>query len=289
MVLPEFSGQNGAMKHHRSLLGAALLSLALLPASHHAGAASSGIVHASHRAYYEIAIGEVSPKASVIDASGGMVAEWSQGCDGWTSNQRLVMTMAQSGGGSFESSVSMSSYESIDGTLYRFDSRTQIGDETVEEVSGRAERPGPGQPGQAVYKVPEGLTLDLPADTLFPFEHTLFVLDAAKGGGGMAFAHYFDGSQPEISPMTASALILGDARQASEGDVPDLGPVVEHPWWPVRMAWFAAGDKAEQPEFEVSQDIQDNGVVRSFEFDYGDFTVRADLVRIELLDAPDCR
>src|SRR3546814_3235246 len=90
--------------------------------------------------------------------------------------------MSQSSGEAVSSSVSLSSFESLDGTLYRFEARTEIGGETIEEVRGKAERPARGEPGIAVYQVPDGTTVELPADTLFPYEHTVFVLEAAAQG-----------------------------------------------------------------------------------------------------------
>src|SRR5690606_6773454 len=152
-------------------LATTVLAVAVLAASACASsAAPPAVAHASHRAYYEVGIGRVSPSADVVGARGGMVAEWSRGCDGWTSNQRLVVSMSQSNGEAVSSSVSLSSFESLDGTLYRFEAQTEIGGETVEEVRGKAERPARGEPGIAVYQVPDGTTVELPADPLFPYE-----------------------------------------------------------------------------------------------------------------------
>ena len=44
----------------------------------------------------------------------------------------------------------------------------------------------------------------------------------------------------------------------------------------------------EEPEFEMTQILQDNGVVRRFEFDYGEFSLVAALVEIEEIAPPRC-
>jgi hypothetical protein len=185
----------------------------------------------------------------------------------------------------------MTSFEALDGTLFSFDSETRIGGETVEAVKGAAERSGPGMAGRATYKVPRGVAVDLPADTVFPFEHTIAVIEAAEQGQVRAFSHYFDGSQPENSPMAANSLILGKARDAADGGENSFGALSAHKWWPVRLAMFASSAGKglnEEPEFEMTQLLQDNGVVRRFEFDYGEFSLVASLVKIKEIAPPRC-
>jgi hypothetical protein len=88
--------------------------------------------------------------------------------------------------------------------------------------------------------------------------------------------------------MVASMLILGGARPADEGPGANLGEVTQHKWWSVRMALFPNTETQSEPEFELTQDVQDNGVVRRFVFDNGDFTIVASLVRIEELERAQC-
>ena len=59
-----------------------------------ANMAQAGVTHASHRAFYEISIGRVDPSSTIIDARGRMVAEWREACEGWTTTQRLLVSMA---------------------------------------------------------------------------------------------------------------------------------------------------------------------------------------------------
>jgi hypothetical protein len=274
-------------KSARFSVAGACLALLLFPEI--AGAAA--ISHASHRAFYEIRIGRVDAGSNIVDARGRMVAEWRRACDGWASSQRLVVSMAPGEGEPINSEVVMMSFEAADGTLFSFDSETRVGGETVEAVKGEAERDGPGKAGRAIYKVPRGISVDLPADTVFPFEHTIAVISAAEKGQTRAFSHYFDGSQPENAPMAANSLILGKARDAADGSENGFGAISAHKWWPVRLAMFASNPSRrlnEEPEFEMTQVLQDNGVVRRFEFDYGEFSLVAALIEIEELEPPRC-
>jgi len=279
------------MKISRSLSVVSAVFAVSLAGTAVSGTAQAGITHASHRAFYEISIGRVDPGSNIVDARGRMVAEWREACDGWTTIQRLVVSMAPGEGDPINSEVKMTSFERLDGTEYTFDSETRIGGEVVEAVQGKANRPGPGQPGSAAYAVPRGTVVDFPADTVFPFEHTIAVLEAAERGDRREFSYYFDGSQPDISPMASNALILGKPRNGSEGSENGFGSLSDHPWWPVRLAMFngrPATSGNEEPEFEMTQIIQNNGVVRKFEFDYGPFSLVAALVKIEDIERPKC-
>lgn len=253
--------------------------------------AQAGVTHASHRAFYEISIGRVDPSSTIIDARGRMVAEWREACEGWTTTQRLLVSMAPGEGEPIKSEVKMTSFERSDGTEYTFDSETMIGGEIVEAVQGKAERQGPGQAGTATYEVPRGTVVEFPADTVFPFEHTIAVLEAAERGEKRAFSFYFDGSQPDISPMISNSLILGKSRDGAEGAQNQFGALSDRNWWSVRLAMFdgsPTSSGSEKPEFEMTQILQDNGIVRKFEFDYGEFSLVAALVEIEEIERPKC-
>lgn len=243
----------------------------------------------AHRAFYRLALGRLTGAASVAGAQGAMTVEWERGCEGWTATQKLAVTMERQEGPVAVSSVSASIFESHDGTRLRFTSKTTVDGEIVEQVRGRAERPSADAPGTAYYLEPDGLEIVLPAGTLFPFQHTLAIIDAATTGVDRDFSTFFDGSQPEESPLAVNSLILGGAQRADEGAGADLGPLTEHIWWPVRLAFFSGSIDKSEPDIEMTQYVQENGVIRRFDFDYGDFTIIATLERVEPIAAPACK
>lgn len=252
-------------------------------------AAAAAVQHVPHRGFYEVTLGQTDPSSAIKGVNGRMVAEWAHSCEGWTANQRLVVTLQSQNGTNIDSEVNATSFESSDGTMYQFSSKSTLDDKVVEEVRGKAERPARGEPGVAIFTIPPDTRIELPADTLFPFEHTLSVIASGQSGTVQESSFYFDGSQPELSPMVASTLIVGGAHPGDQGTGAGLGPVSQHKWWSVRMAMFPNSETQTEPEFELTQDVQDNGVVRRFVFDYDDFSMVASLVRIEELDRAECR
>jgi hypothetical protein len=251
--------------------------------------AAATVAQDPHRAFYRLEMGRITGSSGVVGVKGAMTSEWEKGCDGWTATQQLAVTMERQEGAAAESSVSASIFETHDGTKLRFTSKTTVDRKVIEQVRGRAERASATAPGKAYYIEPKGLTIDLPAGTLFPYQHTLAIIAAAASGTGRDFSPFFDGSQPEKSPLDVSSLVLGAARGGDEGPGTGLGALTAHRWWLVRLAFFPDADDTAEPEIEMTQYLQENGVVRRFDFDYGEFTVIATLERIEPLAEPACQ
>lgn len=275
------------MTRTMAVRSAAVLSAALLAATSPTDLAATELV--PHRAFYEIKLQTADPDSNVSTAQGVMRQEWSQSCEGWVVGQRLLLNLEATNGAAVGTEVTFSSFEATDGSDYSFASKTVTNGEITDEYRGRARRPEPGALVEATYVVPEGQSRILPADTVFPMEHTRLLLAAAASGETRVSRLFFDGPRPQDSPFEANALILGEARPGDEGNAAGLGPITERPWWPVRVAFFPGGSRTPEPDFELAADFQDNGVVRAYLFDYGDFVLDAELVRIEPLDVPSCR
>ncbi|MFQ5973265.1 MAG: EipB family protein [Alphaproteobacteria bacterium] len=265
------------------LLALAMVVLWMAPA-----AVAHAVELAPHRAVYELRMTTVEPSSGVVGGHGAMSLDWTLSCTGWTVNQRLRLMLQPEAGPLLDTEVSFSSFESGDGLRYRFSSRTMRNGQVVDEFRGRAERSEIGAPGIANYSVPEGAEQDLPAGTVFPMEHTRLLLEAAEQGERRLFRRLFDGPRPSESPFDANALILGGPHADESGPGSGMGPITEHRWWPIRIAFFPRSAAEAEPDFELAARLQDNGVVRQFVFDYGDFEMTADLARIEELESPDC-
>lgn len=250
------------------------------------GAAAAELV--PHRALYELTLKTLTPNSNVVGAQGAMSVEWSHSCEGWTVNQRLRITLDLESGRSQETDVNFSSFESDDGLTYSFTTRTTSNGRVVDEFRGAVDRTAAGDASVARYSVPDGLEVVLPAGTVFPMAHTRDVLDAAARGERAIWRQFFDGPRPDESPFGANVLITGGPRTGDEGPGAGMAPLMNSRWWPLRIAFFPGGGQGSEPDFEVEAKAQDNGVVREFVFDYGDFSMLAALSQIEPLDEPTC-
>ena len=265
----------------------AIVSAALLATASWSAAAATSL--APHQAFYSIKLRSADQGSNISSAKGVMRQEWNQSCEGWAVSQRMLLNLEASIGAAVSTEVHFSSFESTDSSEYNFTSRTVTNGEVTDEYRGRASRAEPGAEVEASYSVPVGESRLMPANTVFPMEHTRQLLAAADSGESRLSLPFFDGPRPQDSPFEANALILGEARAASEGTGAGLGPITERRWWSVRVAFFPGGSNDPEPDFELAADFQDNGVVRAYQFDYGDFILEAELVRIEAHEVPACQ
>lgn len=261
-----------------------LFALAILLAG--AVAPSSAEIRvAPHRAAYTLELKRTGRDSSITDAVGGMIYSWGETCDGWTVDQRFILTVTQGDGNALKLTAISSTWESKDGRRFRFNIKRERNDAEIQKIRGSA-RIEPGADGLATYELPEPKEIVLPKGTVFPTMHTLRLMQAAVAGERTNRQLVFDGSEVE-PPAPVSAFILPQRppEPPNKALSAPLGP------GPVRLynlAFYPAGSASPEPDFEMAIEMQDNGVAPSLALDYGEYAVRGTLVKIEPLEKPDC-
>ncbi len=264
------------------------LVLALSPQFRLEQALAAGFSPQPHRAVYDLTLKRAS-NANVVEAGGRLVMEWSADCEGHVLNQRILTRMVDSEGQEVLNDYQVTSWESLDGASFRFNSRNEVNGELVEEVAGAARLERPGGPGVVSFTKPEAATLDLPAGVLFPTEHTLAVIRAARAGKRMIELPLFDGSGADALFSTFS--VIGEAEQGSPeaARYALLGGVAS---WPIHLAYFPIPPKSEEPEgvpeFETGMRLFENGVTGDLVLDYGGFKLGGVLSHLDALPRPSC-
>ena len=127
--------------------------------------------------------------------------------------------------------------------------------------------------------------MKLEPGVLFPSAHTILLIDKAKEGETLVSRLVFDGSAEE-NAVQVSAVI--GAKVAGDPPSADGSPLLQHPGWRVRLAFFPADANAERPDYELGMRLLDNGVSRDMVIDYGEYSIRAKLDDIESLAKPHC-
>jgi EipB-like len=249
-----------------------------------------------HRALYSLTLGSARAGSGVLGATGAMYYEWGETCDGWTVEQRFRLRIAYAEAGGGDLSSTLVTWESKDGLRYRFNERRMRGHELDEELHGEAHLDGPGKGGTAEFTKPEAKTMKLAPGVIFPTAHTLLLIDRAKAGDQFLARKVFDGSTVanatqitavighELKPGLGggAAAALAPASEAAKS------PLLQHPGWRVRLAFFPPDSAAETPDYELGMRLLANGVSQDMELDYGDYVIDAVLNEIEPLPKPAC-
>lgn len=251
-----------------------------------AAAPSLAVEITPHRAIYDMALLSSGGSSDIADVHGTMQFEWKDSCDGWSVDQRSLMTFLYNSGDQVDLGWNLVSWESKDGQRYRFYVRKFQNGELYEELRGDARLDGPGKGGVAEYTLPEPRKVHLPAGTMFATAHSLKLLELAEAGERFLWATVFDGSDAE-GLFGVNAVITG--RHEPEGVADTRSPLlIAGPSWHVGLAFFAAAGQGAEPEHEQSLRLHGNGVVEDLMLDYGDFRVTATLQKLEKLPPADC-
>jgi hypothetical protein len=240
---------------------------------------------APHRAFYNLHLDlrEGAP-SDVISADGGMAIEVRETCDGWITNQRLLLSISRGEDEPVVTDNNFTSWESTDGLKYRFSVRDKLNGDVSEELRGDAHLDSMGGPGVASFTAPARKDVVLPRGALFPTAHVAHLLDAAKGGERFFARTVFDGTAIE-GPDLISA-VIGRAKPLET--VPGLEALAGHLSWPMRWAFFPAGDDSPLPDYELTVRMLENGVVVELGLVYEDFRVSGKIDRFVPLERPKC-
>ena len=238
---------------------------------------------ASHRGVYSLTLDRARENATIVDVSGAMVFEIIDACESWASRQRFTMTLRNREGTELETGSDYATLESMDGRNLRF-SLTQMTQGAVKSrVAGQAELAADGS-GVARYSEPEAKELPIPPGTLLPNTHTIAALNAARAGQRLLVAPIFDGTTADGAQQTTTVLSPWQGPQPVP-EAPSLSTLGSSR---MRIAFFEPDAEqaggARTPSYEVSLRYFENGVADDMIMDFGDFTVRAKLMKLE--DAP---
>ncbi|HEY9081127.1 EipB family protein [Magnetovibrio sp.] len=239
----------------------------------------------SYRAVYDVRLADAKRGSNVSAASGQIAYGVKQTCDGWLVNQTGTMYLQTATGDVVPQGLNFSSWESVDGTRYRF---SVMGDETDSDIIlGAASMSKTPNGGEAQFSKPEPATFALPAGTLFPMEHTVHILDQAALGKSQFENSVFEGTDVEGEKLLVSFVSPLSARaQTMAARFKDAA--LTHPGWNFRLAYFDPASQTGEPLYEIEADYLDNGIPVRWMLDYGDFTVEMGMTKVEILPKPDC-
>lgn len=241
-----------------------------------------------HRAIYTMSLGSVKNGSNISGVSGKMMFEWADSCDGWATTQQMQMHFVYSEGDESDATSNIVTWEAKDGHSYRFNVRRATNDKETESYRGKAALSA--HEGSGRYTIPKNKEVKLSSDTIFPSAHTTLILQKAVRGEKLFTRPVFDGADEDgLSDVSVFIGKRQDDPQAAEMN-PSLkkNALLATPGWPVRLAFFKPKSETGEPDYEMNLFLQTNGVARSMQIDYGDFSVMGVLTELEALPSPGC-
>lgn len=254
-------------------------------------AARAQVALAPHKAVYDLTLASRTAKGAQ-SVRGRIFYDFSGSpCQGYTLKFRQISGIATEGK-SLVTDLRASSWEDGEGKGYRFGSENLTDNQVTETAEGKAERKASAV--DVTLSKPKRQALALPATVVFPSEQIRRVVEAARAGRTMLDMPLFDGSDTGEKVYDTFTLIGPPVRPGhppddAAGKVPALASLTR---WPVTMSYFErkpgeTGDRT--PSYTMSFELYENGISRALMLDYANFTVRGDLISLQMKKESACR
>ena len=263
------------------------------PAQALAGSEPNKLV--AHRAIYEMELDDthsISGVSGITGIDGRMVFEFTGSeCDGYSLNMRLVTQMTDSQDQTNVTDLRSSTWEQGNGRTFRFQSSQFVNEKPTDVTTGRAVREPPNEAIRVKLSQPARAELKLTGPVLFPTQHSLALIEKARGGQTLFQARIYDGSEKGQKVYDTTAII---GRVVPPGADRSLEPVAkdkglgELASWPVSIGYFEEQGGDLTPSYQIDFRLYDNGVSRELLIDYGNFSVHGTLTSLEYLNTPEC-
>ncbi|MDP3895149.1 MAG: cell envelope integrity EipB family protein [Mesorhizobium sp.] len=239
----------------------------------------------AHRAVYDLDLGEASEKSGVTGLSGRIVYEFNgSACEGYSTNYRFVTRMDMRETQRLND-YQITTFEEGDGKAFEFVTKFFVDQQLDKETKGSAMLDGNGV--DVSLQKPAASEIELPLSQ-FPTQHMIELIGKAKEGENFYETTMFDGSDNADKVMTTT-VVIGKKTASAENDPerPALKSLVAEPYWPVSIAYFdlAKHDGEEVPEYAISFKLHENGFTRDLVMSYGEFSIKAKLVDLDILES----
>lgn len=248
----------------------------------------SGTDLLAHRAVYTLALGT---SGTMAGGNGLMTFEIKDVCDGWAMDLKAELALAGEDGEIHRLGWSQVSWESKDGKRYRYFTRELSDNDETSRRRGEVRRDSADGPAVAIADLPQRAEFKLPAQTMFPVQHTLALIKGDAIGESYVLAKLFDGSVGNEAIEVGSALGPGTLdwmpqNEASPGKTfPALKGLRS---FPVALAFYMSGSLEGMPDTEQSMRLYSNGVVGNLTFALGDLAVHATMDELTPLAPEGC-
>jgi hypothetical protein len=248
-----------------------------------------------HRAVYDLTLGETRGNAQVVGVRGRILYDFDgNACDGYTLKFRQVSELDSGEGKVSTSDLRSTTWEGGDAKNFKFTSENFVDEKLVDAVDGRAEH---GATATAVDLMkPQHKALDIDAAVVFPTEHMVRVIAAARAGKTILDFPVYDGSDTgdkvyDTLTVIGRKLAPDERKHADAAD--DEKKLAAVARWPVTISYFekSKGQKSTEqtPAYAIGFELYENGISRALSLDYNDFVVAGKLTSLEIKDVKPCR
>ncbi len=277
--------------------GAALLggAMALAVPSAPLRAQDAPIALVPHRAIYDLSLAQTRSGSSIVGVRGRILYDFSgNACDGYSLIFRQVSVLDSSEGKVSTSDMRSTTWEGADAKSFKFSSQDFVDHNLINSVDGEAKHGG--KVTAVDLQKPQHKTIDLDPGVVFPTEHMVRAIAAARADKTILSFPVYDGSESGekvFNTLTVIGRKIASGEHSHDDAAAHEPRLVGVSRWPVTISYFAA-NKAPQsgeqtPDYAIGFELYDNGISRALTLDYNDFVVRGKLVSLKIRQPKPCK
>jgi hypothetical protein len=258
------------LTHHPASPGALLALTLIFASAPFAVQAEEGpITLTPHRAVYDLALGRARDASQVASIRGRILYDFDgNACEGYTLKFRQVSELDSGEGKVSTSDLRSTTWEGGDAKRFKFTSENFLDQNLVDSVDGNAEH-GAGATAIKLAK-PEPKALDIDATVVFPTEHMVRVIEAARAGKSVLDFPVYDGSETGEKVYNTLTVIgrkiAPDEHKHDDAaaEEPKLAGIAR---WPVTISYFekakAQKSSEQTPVYAIGFELYENGISRA--------------------------
>ncbi len=284
-----------AVDHASASRGVALTAVLLFVAQLSGAAAQDApIVLVPHQAVYDLSLSQTRGNSQVAGVRGRILYDFGgSACDGYSLDFRQVSELDSGEGKVSTSDLRSTTWEDAKAKSFKFTSENFVDENLVDAVDGHAEH---GATATAVdLSKPERKDLDLDPKVVFPTEHMVRVIAAARAGETILDFPVYDGSETG-DKVFDTLTVIGRKIAPNERNHDDAAAkepkLATIPRWPVTISYFEKSKKEasseQMPVYAIGFELYENGISRALSLDYNDFVVTGKLTSLEIKEPKPC-
>jgi hypothetical protein len=288
MILNRVFAMRGA------LLSLGLLLLLSISAAQSEDTAAAPIDLVAHRAIYDLSLGATRANSQVAGVRGRILYDFDgNACQGYSLEFRQVSELDSGEGKVSTSDLRSTTWEGADAKSFKFTSQNFVDENLIDSVDGHAERDAT-KTAVALEK-PQQKSLNLAAGVVFPTEHMVRVIKAARAGENILSFPVYDGSETG-DKVFDTLTVIGHEIAPGERNHDDAAAtepkLASVPRWPVTVSYFERGkaenNSEQMPAYAISFELYANGISRALALDYNNFVINGKLSSLDIKDAKPC-
>jgi hypothetical protein len=248
-----------------------------------AALAAAPVPLAAHRALYQLSLDKAEGSSAPAAADGLIAYEFSgSACEGYVSDFRQMTELQPQDGAARVTDMRSTTFEDGDAKDFTFKTESVVDGRQAEEIDGKAEKSAAGVLSVNLSR-PHKVSLSFDRKVMFPTEQIIRLLDAARAGEPTLAVKVFDGSDAGDKVHDTLAVIGHASDEVPSEAAARIDALEGMRHWPVTVSYFDDDQQDGPPNYILSFDLYENGISRALKLDYGDFTLKGDLTKLELL------